>query len=292
MWTDKRWNKLSISHGCYWSQCSFCDVSLDYIGNFQNSTADALVGKIEKIMMDTNITGFHFVDEAAPPKMLRALSKKLLERNVSISWWTNIRFEKTFDFELCELMAKSGCVAVTGGLEVASDRLLAKMKKGVDISQVSRVAHAFSEQGILVHAYLMYGFPSETEQETIDSLEVVRQLFEKNCIQSAFWHQFTTTVHSPIGQNPQDFGIVITGPVFEGFAQNDLYHIDPLGADHSIYTKGLNLALDSYMNKLGFEKELQHWFDFPVLPTSHSKKLIEIFLSKFDTPEDTPTQQE
>ncbi len=292
MWTDKRWNKLSISHGCYWSQCSFCDVSLDYIGNFQNSTADALVGKIEKIMMDTNITGFHFVDEAAPPKMLRALSKKLLERNVSISWWTNIRFEKTFDFELCELMAKSGCVAVTGGLEVASDRLLAKMKKGVDISQVSRVAHAFSEQGILVHAYLMYGFPSETEQETIDSLEVVRQLFEKNCIQSAFWHQFTTTVHSPIGQNPQDFGIVITGPVFEGFAQNDLYHIDPLGADHSIYTKGLNLALDSYMNKLGFEKELQHWFDFPVLPTSHSKKLIEIFLSKFDTLEDTPTQQE
>ena len=280
MWTDERWNKLTISHGCYWKQCSFCDVTLDYIGNYQNTTAEDLVDKIEKIIKDTNITGFHFVDEAAPPKMLRALSEKLIERNVDITWWTNIRFEKTFDAELCQLMAKSGCIAVTGGLEVASDRLLEKMKKGVDIAQVTRVTHAFSQQGIMTHAYLMYGFPSQTEQETIDSLEVVRQLFEKNCIQSAFWHQFTTTVHSPVGQNPDDFGINIIGPVFEGFAQNDLLHEDPFGADHQLYTKGLNLALDAYLNKLEFDKELKDWFDFPVPPTSHPKDLIEGFLAQ------------
>jgi radical SAM superfamily enzyme YgiQ (UPF0313 family) len=284
MWTDERWNKLTISHGCYWKQCSFCDVSLDYIGNYQNTTADDLVNKIEKIISDTGINGFHFVDEAAPPKMLRTLSEKLIERKLSITWWTNIRFEKTFDLELCQVMAKSGCIAVTGGLEVASDRLLDKMKKGVDIAQVTRVTHNFSEQGIMVHAYLMYGFPSETEQETIDSLEVVRQLFKKNCIQSAFWHQFTTTIHSPIGQNPEGFGINITGPVFEGFAQNDLYHEDPQGADHPIYTKGLNLALDAYLNKLGFEKELQDWFDFPIPRTSHTEDLIETFLSQTDAP--------
>ena len=279
MWTDARWNKLTISHGCYWKQCSFCDVSLDYIGNYQNTTAEDLVDKIEKIIKDTGITGFHFVDEAAPPKMLRALSIKLIERKLNISWWTNIRFEKTFDFELCELMAKSGCIAVTGGLEVASDRLLAKMKKGVDIAQVARVTNVFSNNNIMVHAYLMYGFPTQTEQETIDSLEVVRQLFERNCIQSAFWHLFTTTVHSPIGKNPQEFGIEITGPVFEGFAQNDLYHEDPKGADHPKYTKGLNLALNDYLNKAGFKEELQNWFDFPILSTSHSKGLIESFLS-------------
>lgn len=278
MWTDYRWNKLTISHGCYWKQCSFCDVTLDYIGNYQNTTAVDLVDKIEKIVKDTGITGFHFVDEAAPPKMLKALSLKLIERKVKITWWTNIRFEKAFDGELCYLMAESGCIAVTGGLEVASDRLLAKMKKGVDIAQVARVTHNFSVQNILVHAYLMYGFPTQTEQETIDSLEVVRQLFKKNCIQSAFWHQFTTTVHSPVGQNPAAFGIKITGPVFEGFAQNDLYHEDPTGADHTKYTKGLNKALNSYLNKTGFEKDLQDWFEFKVLSTSHPVDLIEGFL--------------
>jgi len=280
MWTDKRWNKLTISHGCYWKQCSFCDVSLDYIGNYQNTTAEKLVNKIEKIIQDTGLTGFHFVDEAAPPKMLRALSLELIKRNISITWWTNIRFEKTFSFELCELMAKAGCIAVTGGLEVASDRLLAKMKKGVDIAQVTRVTHNFSQNGVFVHAYLMYGFPTETEQETIDSLEVVRQLFEKNCIQSGYWHLFTATAHSPIGKNPEEFGIVTTGPVFEGFAQNDLTHSDPEGADHEKYTKGLNAALNSYLNRAGFEKELSSWFNFPVVSTTHPKNLIEGFLNQ------------
>lgn len=280
MWTDKRWNKLTISHGCYWRQCSFCDVSLDYIGNYQNTTAELLADKIEKIMADTGITGFHFVDEAAPPKMLKALSKVLIEREIKITWWTNIRFEKTFNFELCELMAKAGCIAVTGGLEVASDRLLAKMKKGVDIAQVARVTHNFSQNGIMVHAYLMYGFPTETQQETIDSLEVVRQLFEKNCIQSGFWHLFTTTIHSPIGKNPDAFGITITGPEFEGFAQNDLWHEDPEGTDHPKYTKGLNDALHSYLNRTGFDTDLQQWFDFPITPTSHPKDLIESYLEK------------
>ena len=278
LWSDGKWNKLTISHGCYWKQCTFCDVNLDYIGNYQNTTADDLVAKIQKIVSETGTTGFHFVDEAAPPKMLRALAEKLIEKRVYITWWTNIRFEKTFNLELCALLAKSGCIAVTGGLEVASDRLLKKMKKGVDIAQVAQVTNAFAQHGVMVHAYLMYGFPTQTEQETIDSLEVVRQLFENNCIQSAFWHQFTTTVHSPIGVNPEEFDIEITGPAFEGFAQNDLWHNDPKGADHTKYKTGLNLALHNYLNGVGFDMDLQEWFDFDIEPTVHTHSMVEGFL--------------
>ncbi|MGE0562522.1 MAG: radical SAM protein [Flavobacteriales bacterium] len=278
LWSDGRWNKLTVSHGCYWKQCSFCDVNLDYIGNYQNTTAEKLVDKIEKLVEETGLTGFHFVDEAAPPKMLKALAEELLKRKIYITWWTNIRFEKTFTPELCALLAKSGCIAVTGGLEVASDRLLEKMKKGVDIGQVTRVTKAFSDNNIMVHAYLMYGFPTETEQETIDSLEVVRQLFENNCIRSAFWHQFTATAHSPIGKNPEEFGIKIVGPVFKGFAQNDLYHKDPTGAKHELYGKGLNLALNTYLNGVGFDVELTEWFDFKVCSTTHQPGLIASFL--------------
>lgn len=278
MWSDGRWNKLTISHGCYWKQCSFCDVTLDYIGNYQNTTADDLVNKIEKIIAETGVTGFHFVDEAAPPKMLRALANKLLEKKVYITWWTNIRFEKTFTAELCALLSKSGCIAVTGGLEVASDRLLVKMKKGVDIGQVARVTKAFSDQNIMVHAYLMYGFPTETAQETIDSLEVVRQLFQNNCIQSGFWHQFACTAHSPVGKDPEAFEIEITGPEFKGFAENDLFHKDPKGAKHEKYTQGLNTALHNYLNHKGFDIPLNEYFDIKVPKTTHHKSMIEEFL--------------
>jgi len=274
LWSDGKWNKLTISHGCYWKQCSFCDVTLDYIGNYENTTAEDLVNKIESIISETGTSGFHFVDEAAPPKMLRALANKLIERKVYITWWTNIRFEKTFTPELCKLLSKSGCIAITGGLEVASNRLLSKMNKGVDIGQVARVTSAFAEASIMVHAYLMYGFPTETDQETIDSLEVVRQLFANGCIHSAFWHQFTTTAHSPIGKKPDEFEIKITGPKFEGFAENDLIHEDLKGAFHADYTTGLNLALNNYLNGLGLEDELQEWFEFKIESVSLPGDLV------------------
>ena len=203
LWADGRWNKLTVARGCYWKQCTFCDVSLDYIARYEPASADVTVDRIEALVRETGETGFHFVDEAAPPAMLRALAQRLIERRVAITWWGNIRFEKNFTPELVELLARSGCVAVSGGLEVASDRLLALMKKGVTVEQVARVARAFTDAGVMVHAYLMYGFPTETAQETVDALERVRQLFAEGCIQSAFWHRFAATVHSPIGREPE-----------------------------------------------------------------------------------------
>jgi len=280
LWTDGRWNKMTISHGCYWKQCSFCDVSLDYIGNYEVTTGTDLANKIEELIEETGSKGFHFVDEAAPPKILKALAEELIRRDLKITWWTNIRFEKTFTPALCELLSRSGCIAVTGGLEVASDRLLLKMKKGVDIAQVAQVTQSFAKNNIMVHAYLMYGFPTQTDQETVDSLEVVRQLFENKCIQSAFWHQFTATAHSPIGKDPESFGIKITGPKFEGFAHNDLWHEDPEGCDHTRYTEGLNLALHNYLNGVGFDLNLQEWFDFEVKKTTLNANMIANVLTK------------
>ncbi len=280
LWNDGRWNKLTIAHGCYWKKCSFCDVSLDYISRFDQAPAKLLVDKMEELIAKTGDTGFHFVDEAAPPLAMRDLALEILKRGLQVTWWTNIRFEKTFTEDLCKLLAASGCIAVTGGLEVASDRLLQLMEKGITVEQVSRVCKGFRDAGILVHAYLMFGFPTETEQETIDSLEVVRQLFENNLLQSAFWHQFAMTVHSPVGINPEKYSVVRTGPEFAGFASNDLYHEDPTGADHEKYSDGLKKALYNYMHRKGFELPLKDFFDFLVPHTEVPKKSISKYLNR------------
>jgi radical SAM superfamily enzyme YgiQ (UPF0313 family) len=261
LWADGRWNKLTVARGCYWKKCSFCDVSLDYIARYETASADVTVDRIEALVRETGETGFHFVDEAAPPAALRALAEKIIERKLAITWWGNIRFEKSFTPALVELLARSGCVAVSGGLEVASDRLLALMKKGVTVAQVARVARAFSDAGVLVHAYLMYGFPTETEQETVDALERVRQLFAEGCIQSAFWHRFAATAHSPIGQRPELFGVRLgpEGPVT--FARNEVPFIDPTGCDHERLGPGLRKALYNFMHGIGLEEDVRTWFD-------------------------------
>ncbi len=260
LWSDGRWNKLTIAHGCYWKKCSFCDVTLDYIGRYDPASADLLVDRIEALIAETGQTGFHLVDEAAPPAGLRALAERLLARKVVITWWGNIRFEKTFTPELARLLARSGCVAISGGLEAASDRLLTLMKKGVTVAQVARVTRAFTDAGVMVHAYLMYGFPTETEQETVDSLERVRQLFEAGCIQSAFWHRFAATVHSPIGQAPQLFGIRLRPTAGVTFARNEVAFDDPTGVDHDFLGAGLRRALYNYMHGLGLDADVRSWF--------------------------------
>ncbi|MBP6226243.1 MAG: radical SAM protein [Rhizobacter sp.] len=260
LWSDGRWNKLTVAHGCYWKKCSFCDVSLDYISRYEGASAATLVDRIETIVAETGQTGFHFVDEAAPPKALKTLSAELLNRNLAISWWGNIRFEKSFTPELCQQLADSGCIAISGGLEVASDRLLNLMKKGVSVEQVARVTKAFSDAGVLVHAYLMYGFPTQTVQDTVDALEYVRQLFEQGCIQSGFFHRFACTVHSPVGQKPEDYGITLQPLPPITFATNDVDFIDPTGVDHDALGVALKKALYNYMHGIGLDEDVRIWF--------------------------------
>ncbi|MEL0635412.1 B12-binding domain-containing radical SAM protein [Marinomonas sp. TI.3.20] len=274
IWSDGRWNKLTIAHGCYWRKCSFCDVSLDYIDRYDAAGADLLVDRIEELIEETGQTGFHFVDEAAPPKALFALANRLIERGVVISWWGNIRFEKTFTPERCQLLADSGCIAVSGGLEVASDRLLKLMKKGVSVEQVARVTKAFSDADILVHAYLMYGFPTQTEQETIDALEMVRQMMAQGCFQSAFWHRFAATIHSPIGINPDEYGITLAERPDILFAENDVDFTDPTGTEHEMLGEGLRKALYNYMHGIGFDQPMNFWFERPVARTTMKKDLV------------------
>jgi radical SAM superfamily enzyme YgiQ (UPF0313 family) len=275
LWSDGRWNKLTVAHGCYWKKCSFCDVSLDYISRYETASAGELVNRIEAIVQETGQTGFHFVDEAAPPKALKALAQELEQRQTAISWWGNIRFEKSFTPELCQQLADSGCIAVSGGLEVASDRLLKLMKKGVSVEQVARVTKGFSDAGILVHAYLMYGFPTQTVQDTVDALEYVRQLFAAGCIQSGFFHRFTCTVHSPVGKNPQDYGVQLVPLPPGNFAKNDVGFIDPSGVDHDALGVALNKALYNFMHGIGLEQNVRSWFSMKVPRTTVKADFIE-----------------
>ncbi len=282
LWSDGRWNKLTMAHGCYWAKCTFCDVSLDYIKNYEPVTASLIVDRMEELIKNTGENGFHFVDEAAPPSLMKSVAIEIIKRKLVVSWWANVRFEKSFTRDLCQLLKASGCIAVSGGLEVASDRLLSLINKGITVQQVATVSKHFTEAGIMVHAYLMYGFPTQTVQETVDSLEMVRQLFETGVLQSAFWHLFTMTAHSPVGLEPAKYMVKKQTEAIGSFANNDIEHTDPTGANHAIFGFGLKKALINYMHGACFEFPLQKWFDFKIPKTTVPPDYI---LKAIQTPE-------
>ncbi len=260
LWSNGRWNKLTLAHGCYWGKCAFCDGTLDYIKRYEKAPVEMLVDRMEQIMAQTEQSGFHFVDEAASPALLRKLSEEIIRRKLTVSYWTNVRFEKSFTPELCYLLAQSGCIAVAGGLEVASPRVLALINKGITIETARETMKNLTEAGIMTHAYLMYGFPTETARETVESLEVVRGLFENGWLQSAFWHRYAMTIHSPSGQHPESVGAQSLQQHHHSFANNEIPFSTPHEIDLDYYGKGLNLATYNYMNGVGYNVEVEKWF--------------------------------
>ena len=259
LWGDARWNKLTLAHGCYWKRCAFCDVNLDYIARYEPARVEELVDAMEELVRETGQTGFHLVDEAAPPRLLRDLALAILDRGLTVHFWGNIRFERAFTPDLCRLLAAAGLTAVTGGLEVASDRLLGLMDKGITVDQAGRAAAAFTDAGVLVHAYLMYGFPTQTAQETVDAMEVVRQLFEQGVLGSAFWHRFVLTRGSRVYADPASYGVHVDPP--RGvFAMNDLPHEDPVGADPDVFDGPLVQGLGAWMRGEDLDVPVHRWF--------------------------------
>jgi radical SAM superfamily enzyme YgiQ (UPF0313 family) len=288
LWSDGRWNKMTLAHGCYWARCSFCDTSLDYIKRYSQAGAAVLCDRIEEVARQTGCTGFHFVDEAAPPALLRELSLELIRRRLNISWWANIRFDKAFTPDMCRLMSMAGCIAASGGLEAASDRVLALINKNVNIEQAAKTCYYLSASGIMVHAYLMYGFPGQTEQETVDALEVVRQMMEAGIVHSGFWHRFTLTEHSPIAADPSKYGVSVHSRARNSFANNDLKHTDPSGNQHGKFADGLKKAIYNYMHGNCFEVPAHKWLYKGAKPASLPPQLIDGIIAEAETSDMPP----
>ena len=261
LWSCGRWNKMMMAHGCYWAKCAFCDTTLDYIGRYDAPKASTVVDRMERIVSQTGCSGFHFVDEALPPKLLREVCEEIVRRRLVLSFWGNIRFEKTFNAEYCQLLAEAGCIAVSGGLEVASDRLLRLIGKGVSVQQTIVAARNLSAAGIMVHTYLMYGFPTETLNETIEALENVRRMFNEGIVQSAFWHRYAMTVHSPSGHEPEKYGARCPEHGrMNRFCNNEIPFDADFDYDLDAVGDILRIATYNYMNGLALDRPASKWF--------------------------------
>lgn len=258
------WLKLTAAHGCYWKKCTFCDVHLDYIADFDPLSAAQLADQMDAIHAQTGLSSFHFTDEAAPPPLLVALALELLRRDRSYHFFGNIRYDPGFTPDRCRVLAAAGMIAVTGGIEVASDALLPKINKGITVPQVSHVLAAFRAARVLCHAYLIYGFPGETPQDSVNSLETLRQMFRADLLQSGVFHRFSLTAHAPVARDPALYGIRIAAAPpspARGFARYDLAYesVDVPSPDPAVFAS-LERALTAYVGGSGLDAEVRSWF--------------------------------
>ena len=289
LWSDGHWLKAYLAHGCYWHSCAFCDVTLDYIKNFIPVETAALFAHLVSQAEKTGVRGVHLCDEAAPPSSLLEFALLNREADLPLCFWGNIRFEKAFDPDTAAALASGGLIGVSAGLELASEKGFKRLGKGIDLESAVSALASFKEAGVLTHAYLIYGYWDEDEQELIDSVETVRQLFSHGLLDSCFWHKFVLTRHSRVYAEKQrglHFGLRITDDTYPGDAclKGNVFAVNDLAFEgesrHDKYTEGLERLLAAWTSG-ETERPVEEAFPFKVKTPSIEPNLVAGLLDKY-----------
>lgn len=284
IWTDGTWIKAYLAHGCYWHKCAFCDTKLDYVCGYKQVEVENLYNGLLKTAVDKNIYGIHFVDEALPPVALKQFALLNARHGNQLYFWGNVRFEKTFTKDFAAFLSYCGLGAVSAGIEVATGTGLKNINKGTDIDSIVSACAAFKEAGILVHAYMIYGFWYDNAQTIIDSMETLRQFYECGLLDSAFWHKFVLTRNSTVYSQWQEGKMPelkpIENPQKKMFANNNL-HFEREG-DFDKFGLPLETALDNWMHGQKLETKVQKWFDFAVPSPTIQRNFIESSIEKYE----------
>lgn len=283
IWNDGSWLKIYMAYGCYWHRCAFCDTSLDYVKDFQTTNIQNLYNGIYEQAKKTGIYGIHFVDEACPPIGLQQLALSNCKQNPKLTFWGNIRFEKTFTRDLADLLSYGGLTAVSAGIEIATGSGLSTINKGTEIEHIISACCAFKEAGILIHSYMIFGFWNQTPQDLINSMETLRQMFQEGLLDSAFWHKFTLTKHSTVykeweqGKHP-DLKPIPQSPT--QFAQNN---ISFEGEEKSQkYSDPLNAALNQWMHGQNLQKKVETYFPFKMPQPTIARNFVQSQIQNYE----------
>lgn len=293
LWSDTPWLKFNLAHGCYWHRCTFCDTELEYVRDFVKSDMGALLVAADSAGERSGLSGIHFVDEAMPMSALldfsranRAMNRTMSQvrrqsgRRRPFSFWGNVRFDASWTQGRCEFLAASGLVAVSGGIEIATERGLTMTDKGFDLASLVRTLVAMRRAGLLVHTYLIYGFPGQSESDIVDSAEFCRQLFASGLVDSAFWHRFVLTRHSRMYREWKEGKRPALTPVDRpwSFADNDLSFEGVSFFDR--FDAPLAASLDAWMEGNGLDTSVSRWFGKKAPHTSLVPDMVESLIAK------------
>ena len=265
MWSDAPWLKYRLAHGCYWKRCTFCDTELDYVGRYVPADLSALAAAADAAASRSRVFGIHFVDEAVPIAKLLQFARINRQRTASgarpFHYWGNVRFDASWTADRCELLAASGLVAVSGGIEIATEKGLEMTDKGFDFTGLVRTLVAMKRAGLLVHAYLIYGYPGQTEGDIVGSAEAVRQLFASGLVDSAFWHRFVLGRHSRMYAEWKAGTRPALRPIDPGgtFADNDLAFEGEQSYER--FAAPLESALAAWMDGEEMQRPAATWFE-------------------------------
>ena len=218
---------VQFSRGCYYKDCAFCALTLDH-QNFRQKDPMKVVDELEFLSAKYQTPYFFFTDECLALSPARRLCREMISRGADFQWTAELRFEKNLSKELLSLMKDAGCQKIVFGLETYNTRMMDFMKKGITQESVNRICSDCVDLGIAVHCYVIVGFPTETEEEALETMNFV---VDNDKLHSAYGFScqpclFDLEKEAPIMSDPGGYGVQrIMRPASEDLSLGFFYEV-------------------------------------------------------------------
>jgi hypothetical protein len=203
---------LQSSRGCYWRKCTFCNLHIDNL-RFRLRNLDLVLEDITKLTEKYKTKNLFFSDECMPVKQLDNLSTRLIDNGIKIRWMAGVRFDKGLTKEVLQKARDAGCLKMVFGLESSNKRILSLMDKGIETETVRNVINYCLDSDIAIHMYIIVGFPSETREEALETLDFIRSndRFLHSRGASCLPCLFELEKYAPILRDPGKYGLTKIG---------------------------------------------------------------------------------
>ena len=188
---------LRTASTCYYQQCAFCTHhgNAKYVEYDLQDIRDTIVASDAKLVF--------FVDDMIYKERLLALAKVL--EPLGVQWMCQLRPTKEFDEELMRTLYAAGLRMVMWGVESGSDRLLTLMRKGTNAKDTAGVLRASKAAGIVNVPYILFGFPSETKEEFLETIHFLED--NRDAIDLVSTSSFGLQEGAPILEDPKAYGV-------------------------------------------------------------------------------------
>lgn len=205
-WPGEPLYRLSLSRGCTWGRCSFCNVSGSGIFPSQRIGPEEAFEKV-KALLDKGERGIALSDDEADPEVAAAIARRSVEAGRPFNWSLQSRLHPKMTMEWAAMLKRSGCRRLYTGIESFSDRILRLMNKALNRDLIEKVLSELAWGGLPVTAYMIIGYPGETEEEARASFAALMEHLENGRISSAYYNLFVIEPFSPIAREPGKYGI-------------------------------------------------------------------------------------
>jgi radical SAM superfamily enzyme YgiQ (UPF0313 family) len=161
---------MFATRGCPF-QCIFCASHVMWTRRVRHRSVENIIAEMKELKNNYGLKYIRFNDDSftVNKDFILKFCRELTERKIDVEWYCSTRIDLMKEDVLSE-MKRAGCTKINIGVESGSDDTLKKIKKGVTKQQMIEGFRAAREAGMFAGAFIMVGFPWETEEDMYETV--------------------------------------------------------------------------------------------------------------------------